>query len=54
LFCEQNNLSWEDLPSYCDAFFRKPGGKYVGHRWAYFLKPDFQKAWDEFARLQPF
>ena len=54
MFCEKHNLDWEDLPTLCDAWYGKPKGKYVGHRWAYFMRPDFQKAWEEFARSQPF
>jgi hypothetical protein len=54
LYCEKHGLEWEDLPAECEIMYGKPGGKYVGHRWAYFLRADFQKAWDEFALLQPF
>jgi len=34
--------------------YAKPGGMYIGHRWAYFLRQDFQRAWEEFAAKQPF
>jgi hypothetical protein len=54
LFCLKKNLNYEDLPFYCDAFCGKPGGKYIGHRWAYLLREDFEKAWNEFAQTQPF
>ena len=53
LFCLEKNLDYEDLPYYCDVHFGKPN-KYVGHRWAYFLRADFQKAWEEFSESQPF
>jgi hypothetical protein len=53
LFCLKRDLTYEELPSYCDAVFGRPN-KYVGHRWAYFLREDFQNAWDEFSKQQPF
>jgi hypothetical protein len=46
--------SWEDLRIYCDAFYGKPGGKYVGHRWAYFMREEFEEAVREFERDDPF
>jgi len=54
LYCNKYGLEWEDLPAECEVVYAKPGGKYIGHRWAYFLRPDFQKAWEEFSKSQPF
>ena len=54
LYCLKHDCTWEDLPILCDASYGKPGGKYVGHRWAYFMRSDFEKVWAEFARAQPF
>jgi hypothetical protein len=53
LFCLKHNLTYEELPYYCDAYFGKPN-KYVGHQWAYFLRQDFQEIWEKFAQEQPF
>jgi hypothetical protein len=54
LYCLKHGCAWEDLPILCDASHGKPGGKYVGHRWAYLMRSDFEKVWAEFAREQPF
>jgi len=54
LFCLKHGLNWEDLPTYCDAYFGQPGKKYVGHRWAYLLREDFEACWREFCAAQPF
>jgi hypothetical protein len=54
LFCLKHGLDWEDLPVYCDACFGQPGRKYVGHRWAYFLREDFVACWRDFCASQPF
>lgn len=54
LFCLRHGYEWEDLPLACEAFHAKPGGKYVGHRWAYFMREDFERCLQEFEAQQPF
>ena len=54
LYCKKRGLEGEDLPDECEILYAKPGGKSIGRCWAYFLRQDFQKAWEEFARMQPF
>jgi len=54
MYCHRYGLEWEDLPTECEMLYAKPNGKYIGHRWAYFLRRDFQRVWEEFAALQPF
>jgi hypothetical protein len=54
MYHDKYDLEWEDLPTECEVLYSKPRGKYIGHRWAYFLRPDFERVWEEFAQLQPF
>jgi hypothetical protein len=54
LYCRKHNLHWEDLPTEADFLYGKPKGEYVGHRWAYYMRADFEAAREEFAQLQPF
>lgn len=54
MYCRKHGLEWEDLPTECEILYAKPNGKYIGHRWAYFMRADFQRVWDKFALDQPF